>query len=462
MLAPIPISSYVFSKDKLTKFGKTALQVYADLFIRLIVVYFVIFAIQSLIKAGTINIFDGHGSTNVGEWFLNVLINVAMIFGLLMFAKKAPKFITDLLGLPEVTGGDMADMFKPAWQRIGGLSSPGAALGAYRNAIEYGEKPGRAVRRALTAGGHAVAARLKDVAAGKDLAESYKTSKEAAMARTNRNLEYANRYPNSRERRRLKLQEKIDAYTGVTTGGKKASNTIATANATIDMRKHAWDRANAKSVEHRDRYESSPISTRYNETLDDGSVVSRNVTYDWIKAEQRYSQIQSGQKELFAGEYAWLESNIQNMRDAASKEYIRQAFVDKKDASGKGTGDAETRNVFAEDIYKIIRSGADSDVVNKIVSQSTKIRVIDTDARGNLRIDPVTNEPIYKIGADGKPVMKDITVNLIDLAKKVRDGVQMSYDEAEALSNILPTMNKVGGNIRVEATATQTSEPKSS
>ena len=132
LLAPIPISSYIFSKDKLNKFVKTATTVYLDLFIRLGIVYFIIFFIQKVVENGTFR-FLGPGVADTGNFFRNAIVNIAVIFGLLMFAKSAPKFITELLGLPDVGSGDFADMFKPAWQRAGGAA--GALINPARNAV---------------------------------------------------------------------------------------------------------------------------------------------------------------------------------------------------------------------------------------------------------------------------------------------------------------------------------------
>ena len=123
ILAPIPISSYVFSKDKLSKFAKTAMTVYLDLFIRMLVIYFILFAIQNVIDSGIIKeLSDG------GDLWRSLLVNVAIIFGLLMFAKNAPKFITDLLGLQDVSSNDMKDMFT----RAGGLF--GTTVAGFRTA----------------------------------------------------------------------------------------------------------------------------------------------------------------------------------------------------------------------------------------------------------------------------------------------------------------------------------------
>lgn len=163
MLAPIPISSYIVSKDKLSKFVKTTTTVYLDLFIRMIIVYFIIFAIKSLIEAGTLNVLDigGGGVADTGSWFKNVIVNIALIFGLLMFAKNAPKFISELLGLPDIGSGEMADMFKPAWQRAGGaagaLINPARnATSNWRKAMENNGDMGGKHRRRINALRHAV------------------------------------------------------------------------------------------------------------------------------------------------------------------------------------------------------------------------------------------------------------------------------------------------------------------
>lgn len=132
ILAPIPISSYMFSKDGLNKFVKTASTVYFDLFIRMGIVYFIIFALQQMFaENGAIRILNGAGAGvgNTGDGFRTIVVNIAIIFGLLMFAKNAPKFISELLGLPDIGANDMADMFKPAWQRAGG------AFGALTNPL---------------------------------------------------------------------------------------------------------------------------------------------------------------------------------------------------------------------------------------------------------------------------------------------------------------------------------------
>lgn len=130
ILAPIPISSYMVSKDNFNKFVKTSVKVYLDLFIRLIVIYFIIFFIRVIVTSiGDLNSglnINGYQADGKDTLFIRLII----ICALFMFAKNAPKFISDLLGLDSGGFSDMADMFKPAWQRSGLLGAGAGILGA--------------------------------------------------------------------------------------------------------------------------------------------------------------------------------------------------------------------------------------------------------------------------------------------------------------------------------------------
>lgn len=175
ILAPIPISGYIVSKDMLNKFVKTATSVYLDLFIRMGIVYFVIFAILAICEAGVFG-FGRVTGTDTGDWFRSIVVNIILVFGLLMFASKAPKFITDLLGLPDVGTGDLADMFKPAWQRAGGaagaLINPLAnGVSNWRQSRRMGRSKGESLRRALGGIGKGALDSIEGAMAGDDWAK---------------------------------------------------------------------------------------------------------------------------------------------------------------------------------------------------------------------------------------------------------------------------------------------------
>lgn len=114
LIAPIPIISYMDpkgSKDSaFNSWVKTLTSTYLDLFIRLAAVYFAIYLIQDMIVNGVV---INHGSGVIG------IISLILIWiGIFVFAKQAPKFIKDVLGLK----GDGGKLF-------GGFGELGAALG---------------------------------------------------------------------------------------------------------------------------------------------------------------------------------------------------------------------------------------------------------------------------------------------------------------------------------------------
>ena len=100
LIAPIPVISYMDpkgSKDNaFNSWVKTLTSTYLDLFIRLAAVYFVIYLIEDMIKNG---IYINNSSGIIG-----VLSFIIICIGLFVFAKQAPKFIKDVLGIKGETG----------------------------------------------------------------------------------------------------------------------------------------------------------------------------------------------------------------------------------------------------------------------------------------------------------------------------------------------------------------------
>ena len=101
LIAPIPIISYMDPKggkdNAFSSWVKTLTSTYLDLFIRLAAVYFVLFVVQDMLYSG-IRINTSGGM--VGS------ISLIMIWiGLFIFAKQAPKFIKQAIGLKEDAGG---------------------------------------------------------------------------------------------------------------------------------------------------------------------------------------------------------------------------------------------------------------------------------------------------------------------------------------------------------------------
>ncbi len=143
LLAPIPIISYIEPKSAkdgmFASWVKSLTSTYLDLFLRLAIVYFVIFIIQDMMVNGIV--IDQAGGM-VG------IVSVIFIWiGLFFFAKMAPKFIKDALG---IKGPGMTNI---------GLSGMLSAAGAVRQ--------GGTLMDALDAGGSAVDTQIQAYNQGK-------------------------------------------------------------------------------------------------------------------------------------------------------------------------------------------------------------------------------------------------------------------------------------------------------
>ncbi len=97
LIAPIPIVSYVDPKSgkggMFHKWMKTCLSTYADLFIRLVAIYFAVFIVKVVSDESQIYYMDSSMGTP------NFFIKVFIIIGALMFAKQIPKIISDITGI---------------------------------------------------------------------------------------------------------------------------------------------------------------------------------------------------------------------------------------------------------------------------------------------------------------------------------------------------------------------------
>lgn len=130
LLAPIPIISYIEPKSAkdgmFASWVKSLTSTYLDLFLRLAIVYFVIFIIQDMMVNGIV--IDQAGGM-VG------IVSVIFIWiGLFFFAKMAPKFIKDALGIkgPGMTNIGLSGILGGSAMLSGGM------MNGIRNAREEG------------------------------------------------------------------------------------------------------------------------------------------------------------------------------------------------------------------------------------------------------------------------------------------------------------------------------------
>lgn len=122
LLAPIPIISYVDPKSakdgSFATWTKSLTSTYIDVFLRLAIIFFVLFLIQDIIKNGL--------DIPIGKGAIGAFSTIFIIIGLFYFAKMAPKFIKDALGMK----GSMTNI---------GLSGMLAGAGALKTGGNLGD-----------------------------------------------------------------------------------------------------------------------------------------------------------------------------------------------------------------------------------------------------------------------------------------------------------------------------------
>ena len=161
LIAPIPIISYISPKDEtaFNKWVKMCITTFIDVFIRVAIIYFIVFMIKGVLNSDIDSLLIGSASySDEKQAFVaeNLLwIKIVLFLALLMFAKKAPDLIHEMF--PKTTssigfGLSMKERFKnmvgagivAGTVGAAGAAALGAAGAAAGNAY-YGYKNGRGV-----------------------------------------------------------------------------------------------------------------------------------------------------------------------------------------------------------------------------------------------------------------------------------------------------------------------------
>lgn len=215
ILAPIPIASYINGQENFKTWYQTALKVYADLFIRLIVIYFIVYIMVTI----------GSGGMSIG-FLTDPFVVIYIIVGLLFFAKQAPKFICDILGIKSDGFGDIGKMFtRPAKAAAIGAAGLATGLGAYKEAQGWFGKGKTARNAALRAAAAATARASYSAYKGGKVLDIFASSRDKALAKAKERFEFDNRNPglSKKDRRQLKRHEMYESFIGVTTGAEQIS-----------------------------------------------------------------------------------------------------------------------------------------------------------------------------------------------------------------------------------------------
>lgn len=141
IVAPVPIISYINPPKQgggaFDNWTKSLISTYADLFVRLAIVYFGLFMIQIIMNGGM----DIFGSNVQGFTFTSGVAFIFVILGILVFMKQAPQFIKDVLGIKGKPMGNvgLSSMMAGTASLLGGAGLAGAgaaAMGAFGAASE--------------------------------------------------------------------------------------------------------------------------------------------------------------------------------------------------------------------------------------------------------------------------------------------------------------------------------------
>lgn len=171
LIAPIPIMAYI-GEDKdssLGRWGKRVLSTFLDLFIRLAIIYFAVFLIKLILDSNSNSYYYLLSTTGNPTGWTRKLLVVCLILGILMFAKKAPDLIKDVL--PKGVGdSDFGiGLGKKFDNMVGGKqikSLPGRAIGAAGGAVLGGGISGVARFNANRRAGKRLSSSLLGAAGG--------------------------------------------------------------------------------------------------------------------------------------------------------------------------------------------------------------------------------------------------------------------------------------------------------
>lgn len=142
LIAPIPVISYIEPSSSknggmFSSWVKALTSTYLDLFLRLAIVYFVIFLIQDMIVNGIV--------INEAGGMVGIISCIFIWIGLFFFAKMAPKFIKDALGLKgSMSNVGLSGILGGSGAVAGTLLSGGGVAKALTNGLEAGYNSSKA------------------------------------------------------------------------------------------------------------------------------------------------------------------------------------------------------------------------------------------------------------------------------------------------------------------------------
>ena len=218
IIAPIPIIAYLSPKKDgmFQKWVKQCVVTFLDLFIRLFIIYFMLLVISNINMSSIGESINANADEKTKTW-----IYIALILGLLLFAKKAPKLIQEMF--PNM-GAAMGNFGLKPGDRMPALAAKVAAMGLGMG-VGASKLIGKAIntrRRNKTAKEEAGIDKVKS--RRKALREAKKTGDRDKIAKAREALseeekKYKNNYRGSRKdtkKAKNDYERKLKEYRGMT------------------------------------------------------------------------------------------------------------------------------------------------------------------------------------------------------------------------------------------------------
>lgn len=239
LIAPIPIIMSVDPKkgeDGLKKWISNTTSTYLDLFMRLIIIYFVVYLLAELTRNGgnSITLFRYTSSGDlIQAEDINAFATVFIIFGLLLFAKQAPNLIYDLLGIKPPSGGFGLNPMKKlsSIPLLGGVAAAGAyaGFGLAKSGLKYGGSTVKSLGQRVSGNQEGAASTLRN--ANARLANRVKLVGQEASGRVS-----ANKFGGN------------DKYSGTTLSGTEKKERLDNKNKILELNKADRERERLQKI----------------------------------------------------------------------------------------------------------------------------------------------------------------------------------------------------------------------
>lgn len=312
MLAPIPIISYIDPKSSkngaFASWIKQVLMTFIDIFIKLGLIYIVLYLMSKFTSTGTDALFDFDGMEKTDPRYL--YLQVFLILGLLMFAKDAPKFVKDALGIKDNGNHGFVE------GALGAVA--GAVTGAASGAIS-----GRGLSGAITGAAAGISAGYEGGLTGKKSNAWRAGGTAAVQARTGN--------PNAKSGILAALSTASSHAQGRRMAAKYGITEESLAIGDMDVKsKEAF--AQMKEMQYNELVNQGRATEADRQAVIDAKMAAAKAASKHKKAEAAYEKFAGGES---------FKSKYQATRTSATKDrgYIQTAAaIDRKRAAKAGAG----------------------------------------------------------------------------------------------------------------------------